>query len=50
MVNMNIVANDILSVAKLFKRTFNTHLHKPHMSTHQLLAIEPNNSNETHMK
>ena len=45
MVNMNIVANDILSVAKLFKRTFGTPLHRPHMSTHTNAIIEPNTPN-----
>ena len=49
MVNMNIVANDILSVAKLFKRTFGTPLHRPHMSTHTIThtiaIIEPNTPN-----
>ena len=45
MVNMNIDAKDILSVAKLFKRTFGTPLHRPHMSTHTNAIIEPNTPN-----
>ena len=44
---MNIVASDIRSVAKLFKRTFGTPFHRPHMSTHTIAIIEPNNPNRS---
>ena len=45
MVNKNNVPNDILSVAKLFKRTFDMHLYRPHMSTHTNASIKSSNSN-----
>ena len=44
MVNMNIVPNDILSVAKLFKRTL-THICISHTWAHTIASIKPSSSN-----
>ena len=48
MVNMNIVPNDILSVAKLFTRTL-THICINQTGAHTIASIKPSSSNrKTH--